>query len=246
MTGLLKRLGRGLGAGLTSYGQSMLDQQRQDRLEKLQRDKMDFQSTEGEKDRALKASEGDKNRQNQLDLEAMRAKRMGTGGSRGSSTATKYNNVSWDEELNEDGKAVRTGSFTGQDADGRWIRYDAESDKFSELGKKEKPEAKPDPAAAETFSAKVRKFGDDWANNQAGFFSTDSSDFSKLPEQYRSEDKVGSLINEAMMDVYDKYGPEAAERIFQSWSRITDPNRLFDKLNAWLREQNQSIIYQFK
>ena len=233
MAGLLKRLGRGLAAGMVSYGTSMLDQQRQDRLEKLKRDGIQAQKDEGQANRDARAEQADLDRKSREKIAGMR---MGAGGSRG--PTAQFENINWDEITDKEGNKVRTGSWQGIRKDGVQIRYDAETDTYTELGKGAKQKG-PDPATEAQFKDSAKFFGQEWANDQSGWLSFDSSDFEKLPEQYRSEEKVGKLINEALLDIQRKHGTDKAQQVLDIWQNISDANAMFDELNAWLRSKKR-------
>lgn len=232
MAGLLKRLGRGLAAGMSSYGQSMLDQQRQDRLEQLKRDGMDLQKAEGEADRAARKAEGDANRQNALDIAKIRASRPT--GSRSTAAGT-FKNVKWLTEPDGDGNEIETGNFIGQDPDTKkWYQWDKATNTFTELGGGIE-EPKEDPQAKIKFEDAAKSFGKTFANNQASTLLPDMWDFSDYPEGYQSEEKVGKLINEALLTFYREFGADAAQKTLEEWSNLASPEDMRLELESYLR-----------
>ncbi|MCP4089913.1 MAG: hypothetical protein GY746_08975 [Gammaproteobacteria bacterium] len=193
MGGLLKKLAKGLGAGMTSYGQSMLENKRQARLESIRKSERtedkEFKTSEREAKQTFDAGESELDRKARIEA----AKHRGT--TRGASNESVKNiktvnddfgtpiSESWSVGNEMFKKDLTTGEVTKTTKDGKTTvvqAADAESgfETASERDAREKT---------------VTGHGETWANAQAGWFSSDARDFKLLPKKYRTEDKAVQL-----------------------------------------------------
>lgn len=251
MAGFLTRLARGLGAGLTSLGESGLKKQeediRQQRLEKLELMRQEFRTSERLEEQKFRTSEreageayktGERTATETAKAEEARLDRESrekvAGIQAGARSSSHYQVIT--KEKDEDG--VETGSYTYLDKrSGKQYRYDHETDTIKEVGA-----GTPDDMSDEKikeFDDAVSTFGRKWADKQAGVVSLDAWDFDKLPAKYRSEEKVVDLINDALQDIRRTYGLEEAQYILDMWQDISDPDVMFAELNAWLRRKKR-------
>lgn len=207
MSGLLTKLAQGLGAGMTSYGAGMVDQQREARLAKMKTD-----ATSSQHEFTAKESQLDRESRERI---AMQNKRSSS-----KTPRTDYKNVKYDTDpmTGED-----TGSFKGQDAEGNWIRYDADSDTFSPMGtgEVEEPEViKPKAKSSESMS-----------NDLASMLSLDASDYAGMDnEDDRTEERVSSII-ENIRAAARKGGHEDA--FLAKYNALTTSTEKVAFINRW-------------
>lgn len=202
MAGLLAKLARGLGAGMESFGTSMLEQKRTDRLEKMKlasegRAK-EFRTTEREAGQKFQAGQQTERLTAQKNREALKQ------------PSPKLTNIK--DEADDFGDP--TGGKTWVQ-DGKFMRQDFPGGPKYEEGKPPKGYT-PGPKLTEEQLAEKdvesTKSAEKWADKHSKYFSLDSTDFEVFQNsEDRTEEKVTSIYKK-MRSMAEAKGEEALKR----------------------------------
>ncbi|MCP4145429.1 MAG: hypothetical protein GY752_09120 [bacterium] len=224
MGGLLKKLAKGLGAGMTSYGTSMLENKRQARLESIRKSERTedkkFKTSEREAKQIFDAGESELDRKARIEASKHRGGSTTLGGVKNlkefkdeeSGEVTSRRWTKGDDIFDED---LITGELTRTAIDGavEVIR---------------KPSKTQDPGETPNF----QKEGADWADDKASWMpGSDSKDFGPM----KTEDRAATAYTELLADAhangyYDKFiarmqRPDAMHYLAKRYNEFTSRNK---------------------
>lgn len=230
MAGFLTRLARGLGAGLTSLGESGLKKQeediRQQRLEKLELMRQEFRTSERMEEQKFRTSEreagetyttGERTATETAKAEEARLDRESREKIAGIQAGARNNSLYQIISKEEDDEGVETGSYTYLDKrTGKQFRYDHETDTIKEVGKG-KPDEMSDEekaAAKSAFRETVMSATPDIADEYDSFVPWHKdSDWKDFPPGYQNEQNAEILFQQMLLAAYDE-NPARGKQLF--------------------------------